>query len=124
MSCRIEETAKKVVDELLDHEENFHNTESYPTRCEDSVQVLDGCSKILKGSYRKNEIAQKIDELKLNTQGVIDAENTNQNAPKEIDISCPSCSFRMSVVIDKIPKVLVCPNCNTELRIVAQISTK
>ena len=62
MSCRIEVTATKVVDELLDHEENFHNTESYPTRCEDSVQVLDGCSKILKGSYRKNEIAQKIDD--------------------------------------------------------------
>ena len=60
MSCRIEETAKIVINELLDHEENFHNTESYPTRCEDSVQVLDGCSKILRRNYRENEIAQKI----------------------------------------------------------------
>ena len=57
---KIEETARIVIDELLDHDENFHNTDSCPTRCEDSVQVLDGCSKILKGSYRKNEIAQKI----------------------------------------------------------------
>ena len=43
---------------------------------------------------------------------------------QETEITCPSCGFRMSVIIDKIPKVLVCPNCNTELRIVAQISTK
>jgi len=57
---KIEESAKNVIDELLDHDENFQNTDSYPTRCEDSVQVLDGCSKILKGSYRKDEISQKI----------------------------------------------------------------
>ena len=57
---KIEETAKKVIDELLDHDENFQNTDSYPTRCDDSIQVLDGCSKILKGSYRSNEIVQKI----------------------------------------------------------------
>ena len=63
-------------------------------------------------------------KIEESAKNVIDAENTNQNAPKGIDISCPSCSFRMSVIIDKIPKVLVCPNCNTELRIVAQISTK
>ena len=60
---KIEETAKKVIDELLDHDENFQNTESYPTRCEDTIQVLGGCSKILKGSYRINEIAQKIKDL-------------------------------------------------------------
>ena len=57
---KIEETAKIVIDELLDYDENFQNTDSCPTRCEDSVQVLDGCSKILQGSYRKNEIDQKI----------------------------------------------------------------
>ena len=57
---KFEESAKNVIDELLDHGENFKNTDSYPTRCEDSVQVLDGCSKILKGSYRTDEIFQKI----------------------------------------------------------------
>ena len=57
---KFEESAKNVIDELLDHGENFKNTDSYPTHCEDSVQVLDGCSKILKGSYRTDEISQKI----------------------------------------------------------------
>ena len=57
---KLEETARNVIDELLDFDENFQNTASYRHDVKYSVQVLDGCSKILKGSYRKNEIAQKI----------------------------------------------------------------
>ena len=60
---KIEESVKNVIDELLDHDENFQNSDSCPTRCEDSVQVLDGCSKILNGSYRNDEIAQKIKDI-------------------------------------------------------------
>ena len=43
---------------------------------------------------------------------------------KETEITCPSCGFKMSRGIDKIPKDCACPNCKTEFSIVVQVSAK
>ena len=40
---------------------------------------------------------------------------------QETEITCPSCGFKMSGIIDEIPKNFVCQNCKIKFSIVAQI---
>ena len=55
-----EDATKAVIDEILDHKENFQNSEEHPTRAIDSIEALKGCSNLLNHTHRHGEILKVI----------------------------------------------------------------
>ena len=58
----LRKSARKVIDEILDNGIYKQNTEDYPNRITDTCILLKECSKILKGTYRKSEIDEHIND--------------------------------------------------------------
>ena len=57
---KLKKSARKVIDEILENDIYKQNDDDFPTRIIDSCVLLDGCSRILQGTYRKDEIERHI----------------------------------------------------------------
>ena len=65
---KLEESAKNVIDEILGNDVYLRSDEEHPTRREDSITLLYGCSKILKGSYKQDKIDKIIMDFGFSVQ--------------------------------------------------------
>lgn len=65
---KLKKSVRKVIDEILGNNIYKQNDDDFPTRIIDSCVLLDGCSRILQGTCRKDAIERHINACDVKSE--------------------------------------------------------